>query len=57
MTKLRSHGPDEGPRPLDTDLVEFAFLKPLPAADPTFREELRSALWRLLETLLARFRR
>jgi hypothetical protein len=57
MAKLRSQGPSGGPPPLDRDLVEFAFLKPLPAADPTFREELRDGLWRLLSSLLSRFRR
>ena len=54
---VRYGSPPEGPPPLQKDLIEFAILKPLPAADPTFREELRASLWRLLSSLLGRFRR
>ena len=51
MTKLRSQEP-----PLDPELAEFSGERPLPAADPTFREDLRAGLWQLLKGLLARFR-
>jgi hypothetical protein len=57
MTKLRSQGPPGGRPPLDDDLVDFSFREPLPAADPTFQEELRAGLWQLLRSLLSRFRR
>lgn len=51
MTKLRSQGPA-----LDPDLADFSVQRPLPAADPTFREELRAGLWQLLKDLLAHLR-
>ena len=57
MTKLRKEGPPTGPSPLDPDLTEFSSHGPTPCADPSFREELRAALWQLWRNLVAPFRR
>jgi hypothetical protein len=37
----------------EREWLEFASEKPLPAADPAFRERLRAELWELLQEVVA----